>query len=55
VSGQFRLFDVLPDGRLIGTIDPVDGDSSSAPAPGQATLRLVINWVEELKRNVPAR
>ena len=44
---------MLPDGRLIGTIDPADIDTTSTPAPGQATLRLVLNWLEELKQRVP--
>jgi Tol biopolymer transport system component len=52
-SGQFRLFDVLPDGRLIGTIDSADTDPSLAP--GQGPLRVVINWHEELKQKVPSR
>ena len=37
-----RMFDLLPDGRIIGV-------GSAAPGPGVAEIRVVLNWFEELK------
>ena len=52
ISSEMRDFDVLPDGRLIITTaatsqDP-NGDTSTQ-------LRVVLNWVEELKQRVPVK
>ncbi len=44
----YREYDVMPDGQSFVMID----DSEAAPPPTQ--LILVQNWVEELKRLVPA-
>jgi eukaryotic-like serine/threonine-protein kinase len=47
LSNAFRGYDVLPDGRIV----------SLAPDVGQsnAEVRVVVNWLEELKRLVPAK
>jgi Tol biopolymer transport system component len=49
-SGTFRGFDVLPDGRIVGTLEP---DLEAAMAG--ASLHVVLNWLEELKQKAPAR
>ena len=40
-----RMFDLLPDGRIIGV-------GPAAPGPGGAEIRVVLNWFEELKARV---
>ena len=50
-SGQFRAFDILPDGRIVGTSDP--GDEGTPLERGD--IRVVLNWFEELKQKSPAR
>jgi hypothetical protein len=41
---------VLPDGRIVGTLEP---DLEAAMAG--ASLHVVLNWLEELKQKAPAR
>jgi serine/threonine-protein kinase len=45
-----RNNDILPDGRLLGTV-PV-GSAGSAPTP---QIQVVLNWFEELKTRVPTK
>jgi hypothetical protein len=48
VSGQFRVWDILPDGRFIGVASGGTGDDAgSAPE-----LRVVLNWAEEVKHKL---
>jgi hypothetical protein len=54
ISNERRAFDLLPDGRFVGPAL----DVASEPAAGGETrreLRLVMNWFDELKRQVPVR
>ena len=44
-SWQPRGYDVLPDGRFVSVLI----------APGPAEVRVVLNWIEELKRLVPTK
>jgi dipeptidyl aminopeptidase/acylaminoacyl peptidase len=52
-SGQRRLYDILPDGRLVGAVDP--SDPLSATGAMYSEIRVVLNWLEELKQRVPTR
>ncbi len=45
-----RPFDMLPDGRLIGLV-PVDDSGGTALASRE--IKVVLNWMEELKQRVP--
>jgi len=45
-SADFRAWDVLPNGRLIGLVDAVDVDKSGAGDTN--VLRVVVNWFSEL-------
>ena len=50
-NGAWRAFDVLSDGRFIGLVgDSLVDDTASVVS---AEIRLVFNWVEELKARVP--
>ncbi len=49
-SGSARGYDVLPDGRVLSLV-PVDQDSTGGTI--QSEIRVVVNWIEELKRMVP--
>jgi len=48
LSAEPRSFDLLPDGRLIGVVTRSDSGRSI-----YSDLRVVLNWVEELKQRVP--
>jgi hypothetical protein len=48
---QARGYDVLPDGRVV-SLSPLIGSSPAAP---HGEIRVVLNWLEELKRLVPAK
>ena len=50
ISSMTRAFDVLPDGRLVGLIAGGPDDRSTS---SNSEMRLVLNWIEELKRIVP--
>jgi serine/threonine-protein kinase len=52
-SGTFRGFDVLPDGRVVGVLDPSDADGVAAD--GSRSIHVVLNWMNELKQTAPAR
>jgi Tol biopolymer transport system component len=47
-----RQADILPDGRLIGIIDP-DQAKTGISIPSQ--INVVLNWTEELKQRVPVK
>ena len=52
VTASFpRPYDVLPDGRFVGPVVP--GYDSLMPFAGGNQIRVVMNWLEELKRLVP--
>jgi serine/threonine-protein kinase len=48
---QPRGYDVFPDGRVV-SMSPLIGSSPAAP---QGEIRVVLNWLEELKRLVPTK
>jgi dipeptidyl aminopeptidase/acylaminoacyl peptidase len=52
LSAGRRAYDVLPDGRFVGPVDPGDALSTVGAAN---QIRVVLNWQEELKRLVPTR
>jgi Tol biopolymer transport system component len=45
-----RGFDMLPDGRFVGLVSP-----SNLSAGGSTEVRVVLGWVEELKRLAPLK
>jgi len=45
-------YDVAPNGRFLMIAVPVRGEGSASP---QNEIHVVLNWLEELKRRVPAR
>jgi eukaryotic-like serine/threonine-protein kinase len=47
-----RNLDVLPDGRFIGIVDADQSQSGKASAP---QINVVLNWFDELKRQVPTK
>ncbi len=52
ISGNVRGYDVLPDGRFLSLTQASGEGTVSAPAN---EIRVVLNWLEELKRLVPAK
>ena len=57
LSGQWRAYDVMPDGKFVGLVSQSDSDAGSqsgAPA-SESQIRLVANWFEELKQRVPIK
>jgi len=46
-----RGYDVTPDGRRFLMVDT----SKDEPPPPVTHMVVVLNWLEELKRRVPAR
>ena len=50
LSGSTRGYDILPDGRILSLV-PIDQDSTGGTV--QSEIRVVVNWIEELKRMVP--
>jgi serine/threonine-protein kinase len=54
LSPEPRVYDLLPDGRLIGVVAPA-GSASPGAAGNTLTMRVVVNWSEELKQRVPTR
>ena len=48
--GPARAFDLSPDGKSVLLVDEVRQEQQSAPPP---RLRVVLNWVEDLKKKVP--
>jgi hypothetical protein len=51
-SFEPRGYDVLPDGRVLSVSAVFDDGPSAASAGG---VRVVLNWLEELKRLVPVK
>ena len=50
-SNYPRIWDLLPDGRMIGLVTPaIDEGAVTTPQ-----IRLVLNWFEELKERVPSK
>ena len=47
-----RAWDVHPDGRFLVLRDAEDNDASSTPE--RQRIHIVVNWIEELRRRVPA-
>jgi hypothetical protein len=52
LSATMRPWDLLPDGRMVGLVQPSEPDSTLAAAP---QIRLILNWFEELKAYVPVK
>jgi len=52
VSVERRDFDILPDGRFIGVAGT---DRAEQYGQGAAEMRVVLNWLEELKTRVPIK
>ena len=52
INNQTRAWDVLPDGRFVGLIDPSETESLAGTS---SQMRVVLNWSEELKAKVPVR
>lgn len=53
INNEMRAWDVLPDGRFVGLVDPSETESPAGAASSQ--MRVVLNWFEELKTRVPAK
>jgi len=53
LSGTTRTFDVLPDGRFVGSVPSSEEDAAAFAATPQ--IILVQNWLEELERLVPTK
>ena len=53
-SGLTRGFDILPDGRFIGAVAMTD-ENESSNATNSREMRVVLNWLDELKRLVPVK
>ena len=49
LNGAPRGYDVLPDGRILSVL-PVQSDGTAAT---RDEIRVVLNWLDELKRLVP--
>jgi len=47
-GNEVRLYDMAPDGHIYGFLS-----SASASAASSDRFRVVLNWVDELKRRVP--
>jgi hypothetical protein len=50
-----RTFDIAPDGRILGLVDPAAAGTVDAATNTSAQLHVVLNWFEELKRREPIR
>jgi eukaryotic-like serine/threonine-protein kinase len=50
LSPEPRVFDLLPDGRIVGAIAPSEVGRTASP-----DLRVVLNWFEDLKQRVPTK
>ena len=47
--GTTRAFDALPGGRFVGLVAKI----RAGTAIGNSEMRIILNWLEELKRIVP--
>jgi len=52
LSTNVRDYDVLPDGRILSTVNQSDQKGSATNTP---QIRVVLNWFEELKQRVPIK
>jgi hypothetical protein len=52
-SGDPRAWDLAPDGHLVGVTDAVDSDRTGPESANE--LRIVVNWLDELKQRVSTR
>jgi hypothetical protein len=48
-TGSRRMFDMLPDGRILGLVTTGQASGSAL----QDEIHVVVNWFEELKARVP--
>jgi serine/threonine-protein kinase len=55
LSGEPRAYDTLPDGTLIGLVDPANQKSNAETATSANEVRVVLNWFEELKARVSTK
>ena len=53
INNEMRAWDILPDGRFVGLIDPSETESLAGTASSQ--MRVVLNWFEELKTRAPTK
>ena len=53
-SGQRRIYDILPDGRLVGAVD-LNEPLAGAVDQFDSEIRLVLNWFAELEQRSPVR
>jgi len=49
VSSMNRTYDVMPDGRFVGVVNASETQDSP-----RLEIRVVLNWLEELKQRLPA-
>ena len=54
-SGLTRSFDVLADGRFIGAVQVTDENESNSNTTNSREMRVVLSWLDELKRLVPVK
>ena len=47
--GSRRLYDMMPDGRILGIVTPGQGSAENPTAE----ILIVLNWFEELKARIP--
>jgi hypothetical protein len=47
-----RNYDLMPDGRFVGV---VNAGQPPPGTPGAQRIQVVLNWLEELKQNVPTK
>ncbi|MGP8247091.1 MAG: hypothetical protein ACLQVN_21555 [Bryobacteraceae bacterium] len=47
-----RGYDILPEGRLIGVVQP---GPNQAEASATSQIQVVLNWFEDVKQRVPVR
>jgi len=47
-----RQYDILPDGRLLGLVEPGSSSGGAVMAP---PMHIVLNWFDDLRARVPVR
>jgi serine/threonine-protein kinase len=52
---QQRNFDVMPDGRRLLVVLPLEDSRAGAARETRAQINVVLNWFEELRRRAPAK
>ena len=53
INSDVRGYDVMPDGRFLSTLPADEEEVSGANAAPE--IRVVFNWLEELKRRAPVK